>query len=233
MPSNDLPIIEIIVPLQSAKIREASKKMQSTVYRSVKLLALLSAFLLGGCAGSSSYMRDVGPDAANYSTQDDKALIVFMRPSGLGFAIQSSVFEIVDGNPEFLGIVSAKAKVAHYMEPGEKRFMVIGESADFMDATLEPGKVYYSLVTPRFGVWKARFSLRPIRTADLQTEEFAGWYKDTRWVENLESASNWASSNMPSIRKKMGENLPKWLAKANKPILASDDGQAVLYQPLG
>lgn len=233
MSNINLPIIEIIVPIQSLNIREVLRKMRNSIYHPVKMLALLSVFLLGGCAGSSSYMRDVAPGAASYTTQADKALIVFMRPSGLGFAIQSSVFEVVDGNPVFVGIVSAKAKVAHYMEPGEKRFMVIGESADFMDATLDPGKVYYALVTPRFGVWKARFSLRPVGTADLQTEEFAGWYKDTRRVENLESASNWASSNMPSIRKKMGENLPKWLAKANKPILASDDGQVAPYQPPG
>lgn len=209
------------------------KKMQNSLNGSIKILALLSVFLLGGCAGSSSYMRDVAPEAANYSAQSDRALIVFMRPSGLGFAIQSSVFEIVDGNPVFLGIVSAKAKVAHYMEPGAKRFMVVSESADFMDATLDPGKVYYALVTPRFGVWKARFSLRPIRTADLQTEEFAGWYKDTRWVENLESGSNWANANLPSIREKMAGNLPKWEQKGDRPILAADDGQPAPYQPPG
>lgn len=207
--------------------------MRRSTSSAVKLLALLSILLVSACAGSSAYMRDVAPARANYITQSDKALIVFMRPSGLGFAVQSSVFEINDGDPEFVGIVSAKTKIAYYVEPGEKRFMVIGESADFMDATLEPGKAYYALVTPRFGVWKARFSLRPVRTADLQTAEFAGWYKDTRWVENSEGSSNWANSNIASIRKKMADNLPKWLGKADKPILAANDGQGAPYQPPG
>ncbi len=130
---------------------------QSSASNALKLLALLSMFLLAGCAGSSSYMSDVPPERANYTTQPDQALVVFMRPSGFGFAIQSSVFDIVDENPVFVGIVSAKAKVAYYVNPGERRFMVISESADFMDATLEAGKVYYALVTPRMGVWKARF----------------------------------------------------------------------------
>lgn len=206
---------------------------QSSASNALKLLALLSMFLLAGCAGSSSYMSDVPPERANYTTQADQALVVFMRPSGFGFAIQSSVFDIVDENPVFVGIVSAKAKVAYYVNPGERRFMVISESADFMDATLEAGKVYYALVTPRMGVWKARFSLRPVRKADLESAEFAGWYKQTRWVENLDSASAWASSNMASIRAKMNNKLPGWQQKANKPTLASDDGLGEPYQPPG
>jgi hypothetical protein len=199
----------------------------------VKILALLSILLISACAGSSTHMRDVAPTQASYAVQDDKSLIVFMRPSGLGFAIQSSVFDVTDGDPDFIGIVSAKAKLAHYAEPGERRFMVIGESADFMGATLDPGKAYYALVTPRMGVWKARFSLRPVRGGDLAGEEFAGWYKGSRWVENSESAEDWASSNMNSVRKKMANNLPKWLAKDNKPILAPEDGRVTPYQPPG
>lgn len=204
--------------------------MHRSTSNAVKLFALLSILLISACAGSSTHMQDVAPANADYATRSDQALIVFMRPSGLGFAIQSSVFEIADGNPEFVGIVSAKTKIAHYVAPGEKRFMVVSESADFMDATLDPGKVYYALVTPRMGLWKARFSLRPVRTADLQSAEFAGWYKGTRWVENSASATNWANSNIASVRKKMAGNLPKWLGKPNKPILAADDGQPAAYQ---
>lgn len=204
--------------------------MQISVYNAAKAMALLFLLTLGACAGSSSYMRDVVPEKANYAPAPDKALLVFMRPSGLGFAVQSTVFDITDGSPVFLGIVSAKTKIAHQAIPGKRRYMVIGESADFMDATLDPSKVYYALVTPRMGLWKARFSLRPVRGSDLQSEEFAGWYKDTRWVENLETASGWASSNMESIREKMKEYLPEWLQKTNKPILASEHGQAKMYQ---
>lgn len=197
----------------------------------VKALALLATLLLGACAGSSSYMRDVAPEKANYTVQPDKALVVFMRPSGLGFAIQSSVFDTSDGSAAFVSIVSAKTKVAHYADAGNRRFMVVGESADFMDAQLEAGKIYYALVTPRVGFWKARFSLRPVHADGLKTEEFAGWYKDTRWVENLASGSKWASSNMPSIRSKMVEYLPKWLEKAKKPKLAAGDGRMTPHLP--
>lgn len=203
--------------------------MRNSLPCAVKTLVVLATLLLGACSGSSSYMRDVAPEKANYTVQPDKALVVFMRPSGLGFAIQSSVFDTSEGSPAFISIVSAKTKVAHYAKPGKTRFMVIGESADFMDAQLEAGKVYYTLVTPRMGFWKARFSFRPLHADALKTEGFADWYKDTRWVENLASGSKWASSNMPSIRSKMVEYLPKWLEKADKPLLSTGDGQTEPY----
>jgi hypothetical protein len=135
-------------------------EMKGPVHNVTKAAAVLLLLLLGACAGTSQYMRDVAPEKANYTPKPDKALVVFMRPSSLGFAVQSSVFDVTDGSPVFVAIVSALTKVAHYAEPGERRYMVIGESADFMAANLDSGKVYYSLVTPRFGVWKARFSLR-------------------------------------------------------------------------
>ena len=50
---------------------------------------------------------------------------------------------------DFIGILSGKTKVAHLTEPGEKLFMVIGENADFMKATLEAGKTYYALKTEK------------------------------------------------------------------------------------
>ena len=61
-------------------------------------------------------------------------MIVFLRPSTLGFAVQSSVFNATEDTPDLVGIVAAKAKVAYQLDPGDYLFMVIGESADFMTA---------------------------------------------------------------------------------------------------
>ena len=108
--------------------------------------------------------------------------------------------------------------------------MVLGENADFMDAMLSQGKVYYAVVSARMGVWKARFAFEPVHGAGINTPEFSDWYADTRWVENLESAEEWARSNMPSIREKMEEYLPEWQKGADKAIPNPEDGQEGLYQ---
>lgn len=205
--------------------------MRNVVQSVSQAAMLLVLLLLGACAGTSDYMRNVEPAQANYAPEPDKALIVFMRPSGLGFAVQSSVFDVTDGNPHFVGIVSAKKKIAYYAAPGQRRYMVIGESADFMGATLDAEKVYYALVTPRMGWWKARFSLRPLHGTDIQGSEFADWFSDTQWVENGDGATTWAAQNMSSIREKMAEDLPEWNGKPNKPMLQAADGQPGLYKP--
>ena len=178
-----------------------------------------------GCAGQSEYMRNVPEDQADFVPDSGRALVVFMRPSGIGFAVQSSVFDITDGEPELIGIVSAKTKVAHNTGPGEHRYMVIGESADFLEAELLADRTYYSLVTPRIGVWKARFSLKPVHELDLTSAEFAEWYDDTRWVENTPTAQTWAQENMDSIKSKQDKYLRKWLTRTDKPVLLPTDGR--------
>lgn len=204
--------------------------MNFSLTGSIRSVAILLLLTLGACAGTSDYMSAVPTDKADYKVEPDKAMVVFMRPSSLGFAVQSSVFDVTDGKPEFIGIVSAKKKIAHYTTPGQKRYMVIGESADFMGADLNADKVYYALVTPRMGLWKARFSLRPIEGSTVNDGNFKDWYEDTEWVEIRPSAKTWAAENSASINEKMNDYLPEWLEKSPKPVLTATDGQPQLYQ---
>lgn len=106
----------------------------------VKVLAVLSLLLLVSACGGSSHMKRVARGDDNYAVQADKALVIFMRPSRYGRAINASVFNVSSDEPEFVGIMSYAGKITHYTAPGQRRFMVVSESADFMDATLEGGK---------------------------------------------------------------------------------------------
>ena len=160
---------------------------------------ILLAGLLAGCAGQSEYMRTVAADSVDLTASLDSAVVIFMRPSGIGFAVQSSVFEVTSGDPQLIGIVSAKTRVAHTATPGSHRYMVIGESAAFMDAELLPGKRYYAIVSPRLGWWKARFSLVPVGAEEARAAGFEETCGDCGWVENTDSAHNWATGNMASI----------------------------------
>ena len=154
-------------------------------------------------------------------------MVIFMRPSSYGFAVQSSVFEIKEDTPILAGIVAAKKKIAYQLEPGSHLFMVVGENADFMSAELEPNKTYYVLVRVRMGMWKARFSLKPIHANELASPQFNEWLESCSWVEKTDASENWARSNMTSIQTKHKEYYAKWMDKdsSKRPKLLSHDGQ--------
>ena len=94
-------------------------------------LFLLSIVMLWftGCAVTSDHMTAVHKPL---SPERNEASIVFIRASNYGAAVQATIY---DGK-EYIGTVSGMTKVAYHTEPGEHMFMVIGESADFMQATL-------------------------------------------------------------------------------------------------
>jgi len=189
-------------------------------------LSLMLTLLITGCAGSVKNMEAVSSDKIITTPDSDKSLIVFMRPSGIGFGVQSSVFEVIGSNVKLAGIVAAKKKVTYQVDPGEHLFMVVGESADFMSAELEAGKTYYALVTPRMGLWKARFSLEPVHYDKLKSEQFADWLDTCEWVKISPTSESWVNSNMSSIQSKRLEYYKDWMDKDEneRPKLLPQDG---------
>jgi hypothetical protein len=185
-----------------------------------------------GCTITSSAMRPVDPSHAINVPAAGEAVVIFMRPSRVGGAIQSSVFDVTqpsNRSDKLVGIVSAGTKVAYATVPGEHLFMVIGENADFMAARLAAGKTYYVLVTPRMGWWKSRFSLVPIHKTELNGGDFTEWRDDTTLVENTEESAQWAQANWASIQDKKVDYLRKWNGKPqserDEQTLYAEDGQ--------
>ncbi|MFZ5799714.1 MAG: hypothetical protein C4563_06630 [Desulfobulbus sp.] len=181
----------------------------------VSTLLVLFLLILSGCASSKMQIaaRQSLPPA-----DPGKSQVVFLRSSIVGSAIQSSVFDVTSGTPVFIGIVSHNTKVRYPTEPGLKTFMVVSEAADFMQAELAPGKTYYGIVTPRMGVWKYRFSLRPIKkdpAAEFSTtsEEFADWLAGTKLVEKTPEAEQWATENSVDVLDKYHQYWSKWQGK--------------------
>lgn len=183
--------------------------------RLMMLLAPLLALALAmtGCVSTSDYM--VRSSTLEPRPETDKALVVFMRPSNYGGAIQASVYEASQPQERFIGIVSANTKIAYQAEPGKHLFMVIGENADFVNATLDAGKTYYILVSPRMGMWKARFSLLPIHDDasakySLRSEDFRDWQADTHFVERSPAADAWYRENATSVAGKRADYMVRW-----------------------
>lgn len=184
--------------------------------RFLTILCVL-AVVSSGCATRSQHVQTVDEPAV--APGDGQAEIVFMRPSSYGVGIQASVYDVTDGEIEFIGIVSAGTRINYAVDPGEYRFMVVAENADFMEARLDGDRTYYALVSPRMGVWRARFSLLPIRKNpdakySLLSDDFERWMERTEWVSMTESARSWFESNEASVRAKYHRYLEKWREKA-------------------
>jgi hypothetical protein len=185
------------------------------------------ALLLGGCAGNVVHMEAVAPGTISAAPPPGKARIVFMRTSGVGFAVQSSVFEVKDNYPSLIGILAAKTRIAFDLDPGNHLFMAIGESAEFMSADVAADKTYYAQISPRMGLWKARFALEPVPLAELDIPSFKSDIDDCKWVTKTDDSENWARGNIQSIVSKQREYYPDWqkLPDAKKPHLAADMGR--------
>jgi len=201
------------------------------MYESFKKLIILSlASLLTGYALTIT----TASAQAVPAPEPGKALIVFMRPSSLGGAVKSSVFDITSGKNEIISIVRATKKLTYSVNPGKHLFMVIAENADFMAADVEAGKTYYVLVQVRSGVLKARFSLIPIKKHELDGEKFRKWDKKTRFVGIDEKSSAWAQKKASSIEKKKEKYMVKWNNKSADDkaarTLQKDDGIVVTEQ---
>jgi len=198
--------------------------MKKTVYGIILLILTLG---FSGCAGTVKHMNVASVDKTMEAPKNGKSKIVFMRPKAYGYAVQSSVFEINNNQPSIVGIVPAKKKISYELEPGQHFFMVVGESADFMTATVEANKTYYVLVVPRMGLWKARFSLRPIHTNEFSTEELNAWLNECQLLEISEETQKWADENSDSTQSKYNEYYKDWMEKeaATRPALLIEDGK--------
>jgi hypothetical protein len=171
---------------------------------------MVVALALAGCAGPGSMQKAEQAPAV----KPDQALVVFMRSTFVGSAISASVFDVSGNDTKFVGIVNNGTKLGYYVPPGEHTFMVVSEAADFMKANVAPGKTYYALVTPRIGMWKARFSLRPVRGSELGGSEFAGWDSGTQYVVNSPQSQAWAAANGIDIAQKRAAYWPEWTSKS-------------------
>lgn len=196
-------------------------------------VALILVGFASGCATRSALVQTV--DEPAHQVASGQAEIVFMRPSSYAAAVQASVYDVTDGQLEFIGIVSQGTRINFAVTPGERRFMVIAENADFMEAQLDGDKTYYALVAPRMGVWRARFSLLPVRKDpdarySMLTPDFDRWLERTEWVEMAPAAQSWFQSNRSSIQSKKASYMERWnrMAPHDKEVLtlSPEDGVA-------
>ncbi|MGJ8662125.1 MAG: hypothetical protein ACSHWU_00685 [Marinicella sp.] len=173
------------------------------------------------------------PSLAEQGTDAQSSEVVFMRSSMVGKFIKATIYEVTDGEIKFIGIMSNKRKITYKTTPGKHTFMVVSEAADFMEAELDAGKTYYSIITPRMGAWKARFSLWPIRndgTTKFNTDskDFKKWMKKAKDHKPAEKDFKWFEKHRANVAEKMEKYWPVWQEKTAEDLaertLNADDG---------
>lgn len=165
--------------------------------------------LLSACAGTTHLKPS--PQGPVTKAEPGKALVVFLRPSALGSAIQATLYD----NDAYIGTIASGTQIAYQATPGEHMFMVVSEAADFMKADLEAGKIYYAVVTARMGAWKARFSLLP-QNGQIEEKQMADWLMACSPMEVTPEGHAWFAENRDSVMEKKAKYLPKWEGKLDK-----------------
>jgi hypothetical protein len=184
------------------------------------LLFLVMIMLSAGCA--SKNMKVVDADAYVLSPAADKALIYFIRNTAFGGAIQASLY---DGE-EYIGTISANTHIAYQASPGKHMFMVMSESADFLQADLITGKIYYAYVVPRMGMWVARFSFRPVN-GQLDQSSVDHAIRTTKQITPNEAGKEWGEQSKVRAKAMKEKYLPEWEGKPDtmKQILNAESGR--------
>lgn len=179
--------------------------------------------VLSGCVTPKPNMANSVVSTKPVQVRADKALVYFVRPNFLGFAVNAAVY---DGD-KFVGIVPYDQKLPYIADPGEHMFMVYSEAADFMKAELAAGKTYYVEVQPRMGAWKARFSLSPITKEEFTDPKMRERIDAAKLIENKPEAYTWAEKNKANVLEKKAAYLVKWNEKEElqRPFLRATDAQ--------
>jgi hypothetical protein len=164
-------------------------------------------------------MSPTGQSPTALAPAPGKALVVFVRPAYVGYAIQAVVYDA----EQFIGVVSRHTAVPYQAEPGAHRFMVVSEAADFADAELGEGRTYFLEVVPRMGAWRARFSLIPL-PEPARSGDISAALREATVVAPNDDGRRWSANNHASAMKKKAAYEPKWLQKADRPVLHVDDG---------
>lgn len=163
--------------------------------------------------------------SAGVDSIEGTATVVFMRSSFAGAAIKTSIYEVTSGETKFIGIMKNKTKINYETTAGKHTFMVVSEAADFMQADVIAGKTYYSMITPRPGAWKARFSMTPVRndgTTKFNTgsDKFEKWKNKTEVVLMTEKSKAWYEKHKQSVEKKRTKYWAKWVQKSAEELAA-------------
>lgn len=181
--------------------------------RSVSILGMIISILFIAACSTVKMTSDeeILPD-----TQTDKlSRIIFLRSSPFNKKEIASIFEVIDGDIKFIGILQNETRISYDTSPGKHIFMVSSVSVEYMKAELKEGLTYYSMIAPGVGTSTKRFFMWPVRkglSTDYSTEsrDFPYWLSNTKQVVNNKKTRQWFSENKQSLKIMHDSVWPAW-----------------------
>lgn len=186
-------------------------------YAAVAVLGLV----LAGCTTLRG-MQQVPADRVNVKPPADQAAVVFLRAAPSGTT--TSLFEVREPQDKFIGLLVSDTRLVYLTAPGRTRFMVVGLSANFLDAELEAGKTYQVAIILGPNA-EEHFRLQPVRPGEAPSKPVQYCLDTCTWVENTDRSQAWARGQWSSIQRKKARYLPIWGSRPNRPVLLASDGR--------
>lgn len=182
------------------------------------LIAVLSIVLFVGCS-STNTMIEQSVNQALPLPSEERAQIVFLRPSSYFQAMATLLYEAAPSGDRLIAPITGHNKVVYEAEPGTRVFFSNnGVMAHFMTAHVEAGKRYYVLVRPIHGYG---FQLRPIRSDgktdyDTSHPEFPSWLSETAIVEASSTAAATIASVQAGYNNSRAKGHAEWMEKSEE-----------------
>lgn len=182
------------------------------------LLTALSLLMLAACADAPPPFFNAVPDQTVPPPRGDKAQIVFLNPSNaISGAFLAQLYEVKDGNREFIGALGPKTKMMVNIDPGSHLFMLNQAGlGQFVQANVDAGKRYY--VMTRF-VYGRGLQLRPVRPAGGDPEftvgnpRFREWTTESQLVAKTADADAFVAKYKERIDEAQQRGWTEWQAK--------------------
>lgn len=164
------------------------------------------------------------PPSAPAVAADGSSKVVFLRPSKQSSNVEPALFDVTEpGEPRFIGSVTPASKFSYSLKPGLYTFMVVGETAEFMQATVVGGKTYYALVIPKSGA--KRFGIEPVRQHEIGGKDFVSWDRGTRSVDGAVKTYEAGDASEKRLRYWAQDWMKKSEAQRAELTLNAEDGR--------
>jgi hypothetical protein len=145
----------------------------------------------------------------------DKSVVYFVRPSGFGAAINFSYFD----STKLIGRFNGEKYIRYECSPGKHLLWARSENRDFMEADLEPERIYFIKANVSMGFAKAQVYLEQIDPNDpkkmknilkLITKRSSQQFTETKLLQDTKDLQNAIERGMVEYAKEKssGANIP-------------------------